>query len=343
MTAAQFWLKKNDSSKSVINEISESHLVQINKALPLQEGNIKSIIDGVPARIVKSRTAGYTIFAIAFDKDRIKSKKILEVEVAVMLSVAEEFEVSLKSAAKRAEDHTRRLIHNLKSLTAKTMQEIFYIARQDTMLQRGKQAVDYMRDEVSRNPGEAAAAFLEILKYQAAQNAEFSAFHKLNGEVGQLKKEDHSVHKVLMNAFYLFFREFTDKGVTVDVEKTQLKAVFDYESMHVCIYHLVENASKYIMNGGKFSVSTVVKGGKVDVTFEMESLAIGSDEVGKIFQEGFSGRKSIEQKLNGSGVGLFVAKQLAGLNGCTLHVIPGIPNMKDPDYARNKFILSMPQ
>jgi signal transduction histidine kinase len=343
MKDAHFWLKRNDSPKIIINEISEELLAEIRVAIPGSSGNLKSSISKSHARIVKIQNPSYTLFALAFDEDRIKNKRILATEAATLMAIAEEFEQRAMLAAKKEEAHTKRLIHNLKSLTAKTMQEIFYVARQDNMLSYGKRAKDYVKNEITKNPDDAAAAFISILKHQAAQNAEFSAFNKLSGEVGQLKKEEHSIHKVLMNVFYLFFGDFTDKGVTVDVQSTQAKANFDYEAIHVCIYHIVENSAKYIRQGGDFSVSTASSPYCVDIVFEMESLAIDQDECDKIFHEGYSGRNSMRDGLNGSGIGLYIARQLANLNGGRLSVIAGIPKLRDPEYARNKFILSIPR
>jgi signal transduction histidine kinase len=343
MKDAQFWLKRNGSPKIIINEIPENYLVEMRRLLSANAGNIKVNLLGAPARIAKIQTPAYTLFALGLDEDRVKSKRLLATEAATLLSIAEDFEQRAMLAAKKEEAHTKRLIHNLKSLTAKTMQEIFYVARQDNMLLHGKRAKDYVKDEIIKNPDDAASAFIAILKHQAAQNAEFSAFNKLSGDVGQLKKEVHSIHKVLMNVFYLFFGEFTDKGVTVDVQSTQAKATFDYESLHVCIYHIVENSAKYVRQGGAFSVCTSIAAESVDVIFEMESLAIEQDEVGKIFQEGYSGSRAVQEGLNGSGIGLFIASQLAALNGGRLSAIAGIPNLRDPDFARNRFILSIPR
>ncbi|WP_298010464.1 ATP-binding protein [uncultured Aquabacterium sp.] len=343
MKDAHFWLKRNGSPKAIINEIPEDWLTEIKKAIPGSSGNTKFHISGKQARIAKIQSASHTIFALAFDEDRIKSKRMLATEAATLMAIAEEFEQKAMLAAKKEEAHTKRLIHNLKSLTAKTMQEIFYVARQDNMLSYGKRAKDYVKDEIVRNPDDAASAFISILKHQAAQNAEFSAFNKLSGDVGQIKKESHSIHKVLMNVFYLFFGDFTDKGVTVDVQATQAKAVFDYESIHVCIYHIAENSAKYIRQGGAFSVSTSTSPDSIEIIFEMESLAINQDESEKIFYEGYSGFRSVRDGLQGSGIGLYIARQLASINGGRLSVIAGIPKLRDPDYARNRFILSIPR
>ena len=105
--------------------------------------------------------------------------------------------------------------------------------------------VQYLERQIKNSPQDVAKALLAILKYQTAQKAEFSAFNKLNGDVGQIKREVHKVHKVLMNVFYLFFNDFTDKSVMVNIGASEVSALFDYDSIHVCAYHLVENAAKY--------------------------------------------------------------------------------------------------
>jgi signal transduction histidine kinase len=337
-----FFLVRNDSKKPILNEIEENQKLEIIRLLG-GGNNIKINLSGKKGRAVRIQNNTYNVLGLAFDEDRVKSKKILFTEAATLLSVADDFERRVMLAAQKEAAHTKRLIHNLKSLTAKTMQEIFYVARQDTMLQQGKRAKHYVKNEIIKNPDDAAAAFISILKHQAAQNAEFSAFNKLNGDVGQLKKESHLVHKVLMNVFYLFFGEFTDKGVTVDVQSTQAKAFFDYESIHVCIYHIVENSAKYIRYGGNFSVSTLLTDTSINVVFDMESLVINPDEAEKIFLEDYSGVRAVRDNLHGSGIGLYIAKQLAILNGGNLSVVSGIGNLRYPEYARNKFILSLPK
>src|SRR5690606_3248362 len=135
---------------------------------------------------------------------------------------------------------TRRLLHNLKSLTAKTSQEIFLLAQQDRLLGNPREMVPYLAAEIRENLEGTARALLEILKHQAAQKAEYTAFDRLSGKLEQSSSEMHDVHRVLMNVFYLFFGEFIAKKVRAEVERTRIQARFDYDSIHVCIYYLVE-------------------------------------------------------------------------------------------------------
>jgi light-regulated signal transduction histidine kinase (bacteriophytochrome) len=305
-------------------------------SLPL-DGTLVGVYAGVKTRIVRRSAGEYCVIAVSSVPDHIKSKKLMEAETQVILTAAQ----TIDSALQRAEDRTRRLLHNLKSLTAKTSQEIFYIAQQDRMLSATKDLVQYVASEIKGNHEEAAKAFIEILKHQAAQKAEYSAFEKLTSRVQVVHPERHDIHRVLMNVFYLFFSEFLKRKAKAEVDKTRLQAVFDYDSIHVCIYYIVENASKYIRPASSLNVTANESDGMLVVRFSMESLTILPNEVEKIFEEGFSGSSAVAEGLHGAGIGLYLARAMAKLNAGNLTVIPGRPALGS-SYARNTFILALP-
>jgi signal transduction histidine kinase len=73
----------------------------------------------------------------------------------------------------------------------------------------------------------------------------------------------------------------------------------------------------------------------------MTSTYIGADEEDLIFQEAYSGKLACEQKKNGTGIGLYLARQLAQLNGGDLTLLcrrkPG-----DQLFSANTFVLALP-
>jgi signal transduction histidine kinase len=265
---------------------------------------------------------------------------VMELEIDVALASAS----SINTAIQRAEGRTRRLLHNLKSLTAKTTQEVYYIAQQQRLFTTDpKDAVKYVAEEIRAHSEDAAKAFIEILKHQAAQKAEYTAFERLSGKFDLAAAERHDVHRVLMNVFYLFFGELLPKKVWVAVQPTRLQALFEYESIHVCIYYLVENAAKYIRPGSELNVTmTEDINGYVVIRFAMESLVIKRDETERIFEEGVSGSYAVDRRLNGGGIGLYLARAMAKLNRGTLTVLAGQPVPAGGDYARNTFVLALP-
>lgn len=335
LTYCVLW--STDRAEPLINQLTQELTNACFEALPDCGSTTKSI-NGKKFRIIRKTSGSYTAIALSSDSNRIKSKKLIESEVDAFLAAGP----TIESAIQRAEGRTRRLLHNLKSLTAKTSQEVFYIAQQDALIGNPREAVPYVAREIRENSEAAARAFLEILKHQSAQKAEYVAFDRLTGklEVGMIER--HDVHRVLMNVFYLFFGEFIAKKVRVEVGKTYLQGNFDYDSIHVCIYYLVENAVKYSRPKTDFSVSCHDdRNGLIDIRFTMESLVIFNDEKERIFDEGYSGHGAINEKLNGAGLGLYLARAMAKLNGGQLNVIPGHA-ASGAKYARNVFVLTLP-
>ncbi|MHB1099888.1 MAG: ATP-binding protein, partial [Burkholderiales bacterium] len=335
-----FRLEDVTTGKLIINDIPPYIFKQIQEVLK-SDGIKKIDIVDKQAKAVRLSNSNYIAHAFTFDKNYIKSQRLIRSEVEIMLASAENIDEEIQRIKDRAESQSKRLIHNLKSLSAKISQEIFYVALQSNLMASHKDSLEYLENKLLEKPKEAAKALLTILKYSTAQNTEFAAFQKLNGDVGQLKKEPHKIHKILMSVFYLFFPDFTDKHVRITVGKSDHEGVFDYDSIHVCIYHLIENAAKYIKPGGDFNVYISRSSNELNIVFDMESLSIYDDEVEKIFTEGFSGKNAKTSVLNGNGIGLFLAKRMAIINDGNLVVVNGKPQQLDPRYARNKFTLTL--
>ena len=336
-TKIQFYIYSVSRSAPLLDEIPPRlhHLRDSQKS----DGTNVLDVDAVKYRVSKYESANYVAVAISSHTDYVKSKKGMKAAVQAVLSAAP----LIDTLHLRAEERSRRLIHNLKSLTAKSTQEIFNVIQQSKLIElNGVQSVSYISDEIKERPEEAGKAILEILKYQSAQKAEYSAFEKISGKISEKQIDTHDIHRVLMNVFYLFFPDFVEKKVRANVGRTKLQGEFDYDSIHACIYYIVDNSVKYTRRNSALNVTTSLDDGYIVIRFDMESLVINGDEQEKIFQEGYSGKNAVESKKNGEGIGLFLARAMADLNHGALNVIAGRPVRSDI-YARNSFILSVPR
>lgn len=334
---AQYVLWVADRAEPILNQLPHAFVEVVLATLQKGKSQI-FLVDGKKTRVIYKASGSYLALAASSDPDRVNSKRLIESDINAILAAAGTIDTTLK----HAEARTRRLLHNLKSLTAKTSQEVFNLARQDKLVGSPREAVSYFSSEISSNVEGTARALLEILKHQAAQKAEYTAFDRLSVKMDPRNVERHSIHRVLMNVFYLFFGEFLSRKVRAEVEQTLLQAQFDYDSVHVCIYYLVENAAKYVRHNSDLRVTAADSGnGWVDIRFSMESLVISPEESERIFEEGYSGGAATEAGLNGGGIGLYLARAMARLNGGLLTVIPGRPIMGSR-YARNAFILTLP-
>lgn len=327
----------SNRNEPLLSQIPQATLHHCIEKLP-STGTLITLIDGKRCRIFRKTAGEYLAIAFSNDINRIKSKKLLESDADAILAVAPTVELSIQ----RSEERTRRLLHNLKSLTAKTSQEVFLLAQQDRLLGNPREIVPYLASEIQGNLEGTARALLEILKHQAAQKAEYTAFDRLSGKLDKSSSETHDVHRVLMNVFYLFFGEFIAKKIRAEVERTHIQARFDYDSIHVCIYYLVENAAKYTRSNSDFTVSVSQSSeGLVKIRFVMESLFIKPEETDLIFEEGYSGSNAIDANLNGAGLGLYLARSMVRMNSGKLTVIAG-GALRGSQYARNTFVLTLP-
>ena len=187
---------------------------------------------------------------------------------------------------------------------------------------------------------------LRIAKNNAAVKAEFSVFNKIFDSNPRLERKNHNIHKVLMNILYLFFPDFTDKHVLVGVSCPENTiAYFDYESIHVALYHLVENSVKYVKPYTGLSIEIFRDNDKVTLEFDMNSLAIYEHEIDSIFDDGYSGDLSKKTGKAGSGIGLSRVKDILAINNSKISVSIDEATRQEQDnahYQRNIFRIELP-
>lgn len=289
----------------------------------------------------KSIRVGYiqneygTVYAITHDKDYIKSSRTFITEIKALANTLKTFNMVINDFKQKINNNTSRLIHNLTTLNAHNIQEIYSLVPQETLSAKSRNLVDTVISVIQAEPKDTAIAILRIAKNNTAIKTEFAVFNKLFNENPRLEKRSHNVHKVLMNILYLFFPDFTDKHVVVNVEPVEnATAFFDYESVHVALYHLIENSVKYVKPSTTIDFKITEIGFFVILEISMISLQITDSEKDKMFTEGFSGEFSIKTGKSGHGIGLCRAKNILELNGAsisvdfnkaTLHEVIGIP------------------
>lgn len=288
-----------------------------------------------------------TIFGFTNDKDHICSSHLFKTNLASILNSIPHIKSISEEIKKEQNKNTSRLIHNLTSLNAHNIQEIYSLISQENMSNTKDAHIKYVEDVVKEDPRETAITILRIAKNNAAMKTEFSVFKKLFTTNPSLSKKNHNTHKVLMNVFYLFFPDFTDKDVKVIVGDEHIRtAYFDYESIHVALYHLIENTTKYIKPKTQLNVIIAETDKHVEIKFDMTSVQIKESEKKSIFEEGISGDFSIKLGKSGEGIGLSRVKKIIELNSGEIEVQP-FPDTLDVSsgfpYQRNIFTMKLPK
>lgn len=304
-------------------------------------------IDGANLRAGMASNQHGTVIAFSSNKDYIKSAAKFSTALNVILNTTKMIDTILNESRASINKNTSRLIHNLTSLNAHNIQEIYSLIPQENVSQKITGQIPYVEKIVKENAKETAVLLLKIAKNNAAMKTEFSVFRKLFDSNPALQIREHNVHKVLLNIFYLFFPDFTDKNVTVQIGDNKIYfAYFDYESLHVALYHIIENSAKYIKPKTNLKVDIKDTGLSIEIIMEMISLEIKKGEVDRIFEEGISGEMACRIGKSGNGIGMNRVKKILELNSGSISVHPHFDTSEvfmGVNYQRNIFTICLPK
>lgn len=314
----------------------------------------ENLPDAVPAihskrhlkcRFARWDNAYYTILAATRDADFISSSKKFIKAVDLFDQIFARQQLVLSRISKEAQAETNRLIHNLESLSGHISQEVFAIADQGKLSSlKWREQVEFVEAQVAKSKNAVALCLLAIGQNNSAIGYEISIHRKLRVSNPRMNTDTHTVHKVVMNVLYQFFSDFIDKDVDVIVHPSDLQAKFDYESVRVALYHLVQNAAKYIQPTTPLNIRFTSVDSDVRITFDMHSVQIQKDESTKIFEAGYSGRVAEKFKKSGTGQGMYIVRKLAELNGGKIEVqqVSQLQIVDGQPYQNNLFDLFLP-
>jgi signal transduction histidine kinase len=287
------------------------------------------------------------LYAFSSKDDFIKSGKCFMTAINLASQATSSLQQIIVKCQEQANSSTNRLLHNLVTLNAHNIQEIYSVIPQDALAKMpAAQQVSLVEGIIKKDPKDAAFAFLRIAKNNAAMKAEFSVFKKLFEENPRLEQKSHNVHKVLLNILYLFFPDFTDKEVRVKISCPENTiAFFDYESIHVALYHLIENAVKYVKPNTVVDIDIYEINKKVTLSLAMTSLKISEKEKTAIFNEGYSGEIALALGKAGSGIGMSRVSKILEINNASISVSFDPSTIKEHfgvPYQQNIFAVNLP-
>jgi light-regulated signal transduction histidine kinase (bacteriophytochrome) len=269
-------------------------------------------------------------------------KEYLDLRIDVLVNL-----IGYRSAIKTfLTDDFSRLLHNLTSLNGHNTQELYALVPQELATQNLRNCMEIIRKKISADPTSAAALFFQLQKNCSAIKTEFDVFKKLYRESPALSLEPHSIHRVIMNVAYVFFQDFSDKHCYVNVKETTDWVIIDYETIRVALYHLFQNAAKYVCPNTDIYVEINRNEPYLNISLNMISLQITDNDIKHLFEEGYSGEFAREYKLNGEGRGMSIVKKAIDINKGKLQIQRDVlPNNRkqigDIAYFNNVFMLSL--
>ncbi|MEQ7800533.1 ATP-binding protein [Pedobacter sp. ASV1-7] len=332
------------SGKTLFTNLKED----CNKCVELCNSNSK-IIEHCSAFEEKRRSGKVTnglslIYMCTSQIDLLKSPRLFKEKILAYADMLKELELLKHEIKEDVNQETKRLIHNLTSLNAHSIQELYNLVPQDLLTKDFRNQINTIRELIFKNLNDAASTFLRMAKNNASMKTEFAVFNKLYELNPSLQIKKHTVRKVIFNLLYIFFQDFTDENIYVNVEENSDKILFDYESIHVALYHLFENATKYAKPNQEISITFFRAATHFDIKIRMISIKITDVDIVNIFQENYSGEFAKKINRAGSGIGLSQVKRVLTLNNAELLINRNVDQKnhgtsdKTP-YENNEFII----
>lgn len=288
------------------------------------------------------------VYLCSPSKDDLNSSRVFHSRMGAYLAVIEHI-AKIKAEIKASyNQRLNRVTHNLTSLNAHCIQEVFDLVSQETLTRNISQQITSVQETILSSPSRAARTFLRIAKNNLTMKLEFVAMRFLDADAPHPVFREHLIQKVVLNVLHAFFQDFTDIGVHVKVEDSPATVLLDYDTFHVALYHVIDNATKYVMPRSGFVVRFQEGDSRVNVIFEMMSIPIPQDELARIGEEGFSGNQARHLGLAGHGLGMFRTKRLLAVNDGELLIKPNVIPSRAAKYNRieyqqNIFVISLVQ
>ena len=276
-----------------------------------------------------------------------KNFKILVAELLYAIPTLRDARIELLSEIKEQSNaRVNRVLHNIKNINAHLLQELFTFVPQELFTRKLGKTVNTVVDLIKKQPKNAAIAFLRIAKLNSGLKAELSVYDKLLKDNPQLQFREYNIRDVVMLVLHEFFSDFHEIGVYIDVEDCHKRISIDFESFRVALYHIVENASKYVLPNSNIEIKFNSTSDTFSIVFLMQSDKLNTDDKDRIFEEGFSGSVAVKAGKSGHGIGMYRAKKLLLLNRGNLIFDPGKVTERIIDnieYAYNTITISLPQ
>lgn len=126
------------------------------------------------------------------------------------------------------------------------------------------------------------------------------------------------ITNLIDGVLYEFLPKIKEKKLRVTLhypEKLLPKVSVDQKKMRAVLQNLLENSVKYTQNGGTIEITVAEVNKKIQVTIHDNGMGIPKDQQPYIFSRFFRAKNAVKSETDGSGLGLYIAKNILERRG----------------------------
>ena len=169
-----------------------------------------------------------------------------------------------------------------------------------TMLRGYENGAMIVSDEVKRL-SRMVRSMLNIAKIEA-------------GEM-KLKPTVFDVNEVVLSSIFTFEQMIEKKHLDIrGLEEGKVMVEADEDLIHQVVYNLLENAVKFVNEGGYIEVSYTVEQKRTYIHIKNSGEGIPKEEISKVFDRFYKTDRSRSMDKTGVGLGLYIVRQIVNLH-----------------------------
>ncbi|NMA79014.1 MAG: HAMP domain-containing histidine kinase [Clostridiales bacterium] len=132
----------------------------------------------------------------------------------------------------------------------------------------------------------------------------------------KLSKSNFDVVEVVLSTIFSFEQQLNEKSVDIrGLDSDRVTIHGDSDLVHQVIYNLIENAVKFVDEGGYIEFSFKEDEDNVYISIKNSGTGIEQEDIPRIFDRFYKTDKSRSQDKSGVGLGLFLVRSIIKLHG----------------------------
>jgi hypothetical protein len=316
-----------------------------NFEMALNELNNKDLIDGYKTNghyfiQKKEETRRHCIFLdnVGNKKDASYIAKIISKGINEFSKIGENNQKVINAIESSISHNTKNIIHTLVNNVKRDLNYQKLYLETDKIL--------YIANLIHCDITKYSRCLLNISKALEQVSFEYNIIDYLKPGL-VLQDQDKTrvkIHSLIMQAYYIYEQELKNKNIKLNINQDYTEIIGNFFTLRSAIALILENCVKYCLENYDLEIEIKNISNSYKVDFIMTSIYNSDLEIEQMFLPNFRGDEA-RSISSGSGLGLFIVKQLLYLNKIDIkfaRVNNSIIKKNGIKYSNNIFIIDIP-
>lgn len=270
---------------------------------------------------------------------------------AIYISLIPKLQQVERSQRQHFDAIIRRFAHNLIKLQTRFKANFIHLISDTARARPFSEFQDEVKKRIESNTLVAAQDVCQMSHRAVDLDAQVETLRVISGYADSAAPSEPirvNLQKTIYRLANPFIQELRDKGVEIIVNIPSTpsgseKVLVIPELFNAALWQLLDNASKYVLDGTSINISATLSTCPQEMEIVMTSVCIDEDEQELIFLEGRKGRHSGTK--SGNGIGMFVVRKALSLMDAQICLRNEGPKgeHKGYKYCEHRFIITFSQ